>query len=137
VFTARSTSDLRSLTRAVLGCPHRSLTPPRGVIRLTHWQSFAPRGRRPNSKLAVMRIHNRFLPSVVHRGFNALVGGSILVLVAMLGLTSLSPQSWLWEAPWVVLFAAAPVSVVLLFVNPDRFSLVQGVAGADGYDELP
>lgn len=97
----------------VLGAPHRSVL------------SFAVR---------VHMIHNRYLPAWLHRCCNGLFG-----IVACLGIASLgfgsAPGSWLQVGSLWLIYASLPVGAVLFFVAP-RFSIVEGLAGGEGYDEL-
>jgi hypothetical protein len=45
------------------------------------------------------------------------------------------PESWRHFVSLCLLWASIPVGIILALVAR-RFSLVQGVAGGDGYDEL-
>jgi hypothetical protein len=83
-----------------------------------------------------MTIHNRYLRRWLHRIFNAVFGGALFVGAGALGLGSLPVGTWSWElSSWVV--RLAPVAaLILLVVNPEKFSVVNGVAGETGYDEL-
>ena len=79
-------------------------------------------------------IHNRYLPLWLHRVCNGLFGA-----VVVLGLSSI----WLGEPAdswWHVLsrclaWSSIPVAIILAVVAK-RFSIVEGVAGGEGYDEL-
>lgn len=83
-----------------------------------------------------MRIHNRFLPEWMHRVANGVLG---VLLAATAG-----ASGYLWFAPdsigeglsgWFLLLSPV-VGLLLVIVNPARFSLVDGIAGEMGYDEL-
>jgi hypothetical protein len=81
-------------------------------------------------------IHNRYLPSWAHRIANAIVAAGILAGIAVIGLTFFDPTSRLTGICWWCLWAALPVGVAVLLLNPNRFSLVRGIGGEVGYDEL-
>jgi hypothetical protein len=83
-----------------------------------------------------MGIHNRYLPRWIHRIFNAVFGAALFVGAGALGLGSLRAGTWSWELSWWAVRFAPVVALILLFVNPERFSVVNGVAGETGYDEL-
>jgi hypothetical protein len=83
-----------------------------------------------------MTIHNRYLPRWTHRVFNAVFGAALVVGFGAAGLGWLAAGSWLWELSWWAVRFAPVVALILLFVNPERFSVVNGVAGETGYDEL-
>jgi hypothetical protein len=71
-------------------------------------------------------VRNHFLPHWVHRFFNAAIP-SLLIATALLMLLS---NLWIGIGSGLVVF------IVLLLVNPDRLSFVEGVAGEDGYCDL-
>jgi len=81
----------------------------------------------------MFRIHNRYLPDWFHRAVNA----SVVAFIWGIG----TGYTWLSAAPDSLLGATArwassltPVILIgMLFV---RHSVVRGVAGGDGYDEL-
>ena len=79
-------------------------------------------------------IHNRYLPVWLHR-----LGNGVFGIVVCLGIASLgfgpAPGSWLHVGSRWLIYASLPVGVVLFFVAP-RFSIVEGLAGGEGYDEL-
>jgi hypothetical protein len=83
----------------------------------------------------VLRIHNRYVPSWLHRLFNAVLVGSLSVTVGVLGLSAFSQ-----EQPLASLFGAllygSPLLALAAFLLAHRFSIVRGIAGGDGYDEL-
>jgi len=56
--------------------------------------------------------------------------------VAVIGLTFLDPKSTLCDLCWWMLRAAVPVGVLALLLNPQRVSLVRGIGGEVGFDEL-
>ncbi len=78
-------------------------------------------------------IHNRYLPEWLHRVFNALFIGAIWCGTSIWLWSVVSPETiWFAIARWLV-YLTPLVIVVALFV---RSSVVRGVAGDDGYDEL-
>jgi len=81
-------------------------------------------------------IHNRFLPAWAHRVANGVVAAAILVGFAVVGLTLFDSASTVAAASWWCLRAALPIGVLALFLNPNRISLVRGIGGEVGYDEL-
>ena len=83
-----------------------------------------------------MAIHNRYLPGWAHRLANGVIAAAILVGIGVIGLTVLEPSGRLASLCWWLLKAAAPAGFLLLFLNPERFSLVRGIGGEVGYDEL-
>ena len=83
-----------------------------------------------------MTIHNRYLPAWAHRLANAALAAASLIGIAVLGFNLLSPMSKLKEVCWWLVWAAAPVGLAVSFLNPRRFSLVNGIGGDVGYDEL-
>lgn len=77
-------------------------------------------------------IHNRYLPEWLHRLMNA-IAIAALWCAAAIGLWSLVPSSSICFAiaRWCVYTTPA------VFVSPFvRRSVVRGVAGGEGYDEL-
>ena len=83
-----------------------------------------------------MAIHNRYLPGWAHRLANGVVAAAILVGIAVVGFSVLDSQGGLVNACWWCLWAAVPVGVAVSFLNPNRYSLVRGIGGDVGYDEL-
>lgn len=79
-------------------------------------------------------IHNRYLPEWLHRVVNAIVIASFWCGGAI-GLWSIAPPDSLWSnvARWCV-YGTPLVLSAAFFV---RRSFVRGVAGGEGYDELP
>ena len=78
-------------------------------------------------------IHNRYLPEWLHRLVNALVIGAVWCAGAIALWSATPPVSiWFTVSGWGV-YGTPLVIVAALFV---RRSLVRGVAGGEGYDEL-
>jgi hypothetical protein len=79
-------------------------------------------------------IHNRYLPLCLHRVCNGVLGAVVLV-----GLGSIwfgePAGSWRHFLSRCLIWSSLPVSIILA-VMARRFSIVRGVAGGDGYDEL-
>ena len=83
--------------------------------------------------LQLLTIHNRYLPEWLHRIVNAIVVGSIWGTATGYLWLSASPESlWSTTTGWALALTPAIV-MAMLFV---RYSVVRGVAGAEGYDEL-
>jgi hypothetical protein len=84
-----------------------------------------------------MRIHNRHLPPWIHCIANGVMAALGLALVGSVGSGFVPGGSLAWKAAILLLLFSAPMGVlVALLVDPRKFSLVEGVAGDDGYDEL-
>lgn len=79
-------------------------------------------------------IHNRYLPSWLHRIGNGLFGA---VLLFGFGSIWISEPAGTWRhlISLCLIGASLPAGIILAFVA-HRFSIVRGVAGEDGYDEL-
>ena len=77
----------------------------------------------------MLTIHNRYLREWLHRVVNAVVVGSVWgTATGYLRLSASPAPFWKWA------FLLTPVIVIaMLFV---RYSVVRGVAGEEGYDEL-
>ncbi len=80
-------------------------------------------------------IHNRYLPLGLHQVCNGVFGA-----VWLIGLGSIwfgePAESWRHFVSRSLIWASIPVGIILALVAR-QFSIVQGVAGGDGYDELP
>lgn len=78
-------------------------------------------------------IHNRYLPEWLHRIVNAVVVGGIWgAVTAYLWLSASTGSLWGTIAGFAL--SLTPMLVVAMFFV--RFSVVRGVAGGEGYDEL-
>jgi len=83
----------------------------------------------------MLKVHNRYIPQWPHRLFNAVLVGALSVTLGVLGLSIFSnvpPLSWLFAG----LLFGSPLLALAAAVMAHKFSIVQGIAGKDGYDEL-
>ena len=71
-------------------------------------------------------VRNHFLPRWLHRFFNALLPALVVATAVLMLLSNF----------WGGIGCGVAAFVVLLFVNPDRFSFLEGIAGEDGYCDL-
>jgi hypothetical protein len=84
-----------------------------------------------------MRIHNRYLPPGIHRIANGVMAALGLALVGSVGSGFVPGGSLPWKAAVLLFMLSAPIGLLIaLLIDPRKFSLVEGVAGEDGYDEL-
>jgi hypothetical protein len=58
-----------------------------------------------------------------------------LALAGSLGASNLPCDSFPWKAS-VALLCASPAGLLASCADPAKFTLVEGIAGEDGYDEL-
>lgn len=79
-------------------------------------------------------IHNCYLPQWLHRACNGVVGTLMLVWLGSRWFDE-PAGTWRHVVSCCVLGASVPVGILLAVVAP-RFSIVEGVAGGLGYDEL-
>ena len=79
-------------------------------------------------------IHNRYLPQWLHRVCNGVFGAALLIGVGSIWIGE-PADSWRRTLALCLMWASIPVGIILALVAR-RFSIVQGVAGGDGYDEL-
>jgi hypothetical protein len=84
---------------------------------------------------SMARLHNRYLPQWVHRIANGLMASMGIALVGALGASTLACDSFLWKACFALL-CASPAGLLLSCADPAKITLVEGIAGEDGYDEL-
>jgi hypothetical protein len=81
-------------------------------------------------------IHNQVLGSTTHRIFNGVMATAL----------SFGIGTWVWNryaiTPYVgssgkwLVYLCVPIGIAITFVNPKSHSLVEGLAGESGYDEL-
>jgi hypothetical protein len=79
-------------------------------------------------------IQNRYLPLWLHRVCNGVFGAAWFVGFGSIWLGE-PAESWQHTVALCLLWASIPVGILLAIVAR-RFSIVQGVAGSEGYDEL-
>lgn len=79
-------------------------------------------------------IHNRYLPHWLHRLCNGLFGAALLAGIGSIWFDE-PPGSWLHLLSRVLIWSSIPVGIILV-VRARKFSIVEGVAGGEGYDEL-
>jgi len=79
-------------------------------------------------------IHNRYLPVWLHR---ACCGGLGAAAFAGLGSIWVGEPSGTWGyfVSRCLMWGSVPAGIVLACIAP-RFSIVEGLAGGEGYDEL-
>ena len=79
-------------------------------------------------------IHNRYLPSWLHRVCNGLFGAAVLIGVSSFWFGA--PEgTWRHVLSRCLIWSSIPAGIILALVVP-RCSIVEGVAGGDGYDEM-
>jgi len=79
-------------------------------------------------------IHNRYLPLWLHRVCNGVFGAALLLGIGSIWFGE-PAGSWRHFLSRCLIWSSIPVGIILaLFAR--RFSIVQGVAGGEGYDEL-
>jgi TRAP-type C4-dicarboxylate transport system permease small subunit len=83
-----------------------------------------------------MGIHNRYLPNWVHRIFNGLFAFFLNATIGVLGWVYFRNQTVICEISKGLIYLSIPIGIFVFFLNPKRISLVEGLAGVDGYDEL-
>jgi hypothetical protein len=79
-------------------------------------------------------IHNRYLPIWLHRLCNGLFGAVSFISIGSVWFGE-PAGSWEHFISSSLIWASVPVGIVLAQIAR-RFSIVEGVAGGDGYDEL-
>jgi len=82
-----------------------------------------------------MWIHNRRLPEWVHRLCNGVLGAAASATLASVGLSTSAPASLLHRLSVVLLCLSLPIGLFLA-VFTRRCSVVEGIAGRDGYVKL-
>lgn len=68
-------------------------------------------------------VRNQYIQKSVHRLCNAVVPALTVSTFLLLA----------WPNLWVGLGSGLALFIVMLCVDPERFSLVEGVAGGEGY----
>ena len=80
-------------------------------------------------------IHNRHLSETLHRICNATIGFFAMATTS-LWVNSLVPLRFQTMGLVLAFILTASATCALAVVNPNRFSIVEGIAGDAGYDEL-
>ena len=79
-------------------------------------------------------IHNRYLPPWLHRICNGVFGAVVFVSAGSIWFGE-PAGSWRHFLSRFLIWSSIPAGILLTIVA-GRFSIVQGVAGGEGYDEL-
>jgi hypothetical protein len=79
-------------------------------------------------------IHNRYLPLWLHRVFNGIFGAAWFLGIGSIWYSQ-PADSWKHIVSRCLIWGSIPAGIVMALLA-QRFSIVQGVAGGDGYDEL-
>ncbi|MFB3895047.1 MAG: hypothetical protein ACE14V_01975 [bacterium] len=80
-------------------------------------------------------IHNCYLPEWLHRLCNGIYSSVLCFTIATAGLVYCQSYKLLYILSLCLYYLTIPVGILAaIFVN--RFSIVEGCAGEDGYDEL-
>ncbi len=82
-----------------------------------------------------VRVYNRYLPQWVHRIANGVMASLALALSGAFGTGQLACDTFFGKVCLTLLYAS-PAGLLVSCVDPTKFSLVEGIAGDDGYDEL-
>ena len=81
-------------------------------------------------------INNCYLPNILHRVFNAIAAIAICVFVAIVGMNYFYEIPWILKAAKWLLYLSPLIGILCAVLNPLKFSIVEGLAGDAGYDEL-
>jgi hypothetical protein len=79
-------------------------------------------------------IHNRYLPLWLHRICNGVFGAVLLVGIGSIWFGE-PAGSWRHFLSHCLVWSSIPVGISLALIAR-HFSIVRGVAGGEGYDEL-
>jgi heme/copper-type cytochrome/quinol oxidase subunit 2 len=79
-------------------------------------------------------IHNRYLPLWLHRICNGMFGAALLLCIGSVWYSE-PAGSWHHVVSRCLIWTSIPVGIILALAAR-RFSIVEGVGGGDGYDEL-
>ena len=79
-------------------------------------------------------IHNRYLPLWLHRVCNGVFGAAVLLGIGSIWFGA-PAGSWRHVLSRCFIWSSIPAGIVLALVAR-RLSIVEGVAGGEGYDEL-
>lgn len=80
-------------------------------------------------------INNRYLPMWLHRVACGVLSAALVATIASEGLRHSDACSWLHTASRLMLWLSIPIGVFAACVT-HRFSMVEGCAGAVGYEGL-
>jgi hypothetical protein len=80
-------------------------------------------------------IRNRRLPDWLHRLCDAVLGFFLVAALSLAGVRLL-PDRWQGTGFVAAIGLTAFAAILLAAVDPKRFSIVGGVAGDAGYDDL-
>jgi hypothetical protein len=83
----------------------------------------------------MLRLHNGYLPQWAHRVANGVMASLFLALTGAWFTSTLASDSLPWRIALVLLYAS-PTGLLASLLNPNKFTLVEGIAGKEGYDEL-
>lgn len=81
-------------------------------------------------------LHNRHLPNWLHRICNAGFGSLLIATLGTLAVSNLLPNALQSIGMGVVIAGTVVTGLVLLILDPNCFSTVEGCAGDLGCDEL-
>jgi hypothetical protein len=81
-------------------------------------------------------IHNRFLSETMHRIFNGIMAAVFSVSIGAWGWKHFGFHSIIGPVFQWLIYLSVPIGILFLFMNPKHHSLVEGVGGENGYDEL-
>jgi hypothetical protein len=79
-------------------------------------------------------IHNRYLPMWLHRVCSGVLGAAVLAAIGSIWFAEPS-GTWRHILSRCLFLGSVPAGIVLACIS-HRFSIVEGVAGGEGYDEL-
>jgi len=79
-------------------------------------------------------IHNRYLPSWLHRICNGIFGAALLAGFGSVWLGE-TAGSWRHIISECLVWSSIPLGIILV-LTAHHFSIVESVAGGEGYDEL-
>ena len=79
-------------------------------------------------------IHNRYLPMWLHRVCCGVFGAAVLAGIGSIWFGE-PAGTWRYILSRCLLWGSVPAGIVLACVA-HRFSIVEGLAGGEGYDEL-
>jgi hypothetical protein len=82
-------------------------------------------------------FHNRRLPEWLHRLCNAALGFFLAGTVFLCIDVYLIPPAFQMAGLFTAIVLTVLTTLALVIVNPKRFSIVEGIAGDVGYNDLP